>query len=170
MSDLFAMTLEVKHLFISPAHDFRGRYGQERMENEIRDPEEIELVAGSGIVGDRYFDFKEDFKGQITFFEAEVWQAVKEKFALPELAASEFRRNVIVEGVDLNSLIGKPFALGDLEFTGSEEAAPCSWMDRACAPGVEEFLRGKGGLRCRITKGGILRKGNCELRMLDPAG
>ena len=28
----------------------------------------VECVAGRGIRGDRYFDFKNDYKGQITFF------------------------------------------------------------------------------------------------------
>lgn len=163
------MNLEVKHLFVSPAHDFKGRHGQEREVNEIRDEEEVELVAGSGIAGDRYFDYKEDFKGQITFFDEAVWKAVREKFALPDLPASEFRRNVITRGVDLNELIGQHFAIGDLEFTGSEEAKPCYWMDQACKPGVEEFLRGQGGLRCRIVKGGTLTQGGCELRILGPS-
>lgn len=160
------MNLAVKHLYVSPSHDFKGRHGQEREANEVRDEEEIELVAGSGIVGDRYFNFKENFKGQITFFDEAVWEDVRETFDLPNLAASAFRRNVVVSGVDLNELIGQHFSLGDLEFTGSEEAKPCYWMDQACKPGVEEFLRGKGGLRCRILKGGKLAKGNCELRIL----
>ena len=140
------------------------------MENEVRDEETVELVAGSGIVGDRYYDYKEDFKGQITFFAEEVWEEVKEEFALPELPAHAFRRNAIVCGVDLNELIGRRFTIGDLEFTGSEEAKPCYWMNESCKPGVEEFLRGKGGLRCRIVRGGILAKGNCELRDLGLIG
>jgi hypothetical protein len=30
-------------------------------------------------------------------------------------------------------------------------------MDRAVAPGAEEFLRGRGGLRARILTDGVLR-------------
>ena len=68
--------------------------------------------------------------------------------------------------MDLEELIGKRFSLGDLEFEGTQEAAPCYWMDEACAPGVEEFLKGRGGLRCRILKGGSLVKKQYELRSL----
>lgn len=161
-------SLDVKHLFVSPGHDFRGRHNQDRDENGVVDCEEVELVAGSGIVGDRYFNHKEDFKGQITFFDEAVWLAVKKEFALPELDASDFRRNIIVSGVDLNSLIGQQFTIGELGFSGSEEASPCYWMDKVCAPGVEEFLRGRGGLRCRILRGGILKKGPSELRVIRP--
>lgn len=164
-----SLTVLVQHIFVSPGHDFRGRHEKGRLVHEVEDRAAVELVAGSGIVGDRYFDFKPDFKGQVTFLEQEVAQQVQEQFDLPEMAPSVFRRNVIVRGIDLNTLIGKRFALGALEFTGSEEAKPCYWMDKACAPGVEKFLRGKGGLRCRILKGGTLRAGDCELRILGEA-
>ena len=161
-----ARTVLIHHLYVSPGHDFRGRHGEGRRTHEILDKEQVELVAGSGIVGDRYFDYKEDFKGQVTFFEEEVWSEVKEQFDLPALAPSTFRRNVIVSGIRLNEMIGRRFTIGELEFTGSEEAKPCYWMDEACKPGVEEFLKGKGGLRCRIVGGGSLTKGTFELRDL----
>lgn len=158
MSEKTARLIEVLHLFVSPGHDFKGRHGMGRA-NGIVDCEEIELVAGSGVVGDRYFDHKPDFKGQVTFFDAEVWEEVKGKFDLEELPVGVFRRNVVVRGMDLNGLIGEEFSLGGIRLSGSEEASPCYWMDEACAPGVEDFLRGKGGLRCRVLSSGKLGKG-----------
>ena len=157
----------ISHLYISPGHDFYGRHGKGREENEIIDCDTFELVSGSGVRGDRFFDYKEDYKGQITFFDFAVYEAVKNEFSLPDLETSAFRRNVIIDGVDLNSLIGKRFAIGELEFEGSEEAKPCYWMDQACAPGTEEFLKGKGGLRCRIRKSGTLGKGAQTVRILS---
>ena len=118
-------------------------------------------MAGKGIVGDRFYDYKEDYKGQITFFDYAVYKAVKAEFGLPNLDVSAFRRNAVVSEMDLNSLIGETFKIGELEFEGTQEAKPCYWMDEACAPGVEEFLKGRGGLRCRILKGGKLAKGRC---------
>ncbi len=87
------MNVELLHLFVSPGHDFKGRHGMESLSHGVVDEDEIECVAGSGIRGDRYFDFKEDFKGQITFFDAAVYEGVKEKFDLPDLVAEAFRRN-----------------------------------------------------------------------------
>ncbi len=153
------------HLYLSSGHDFFGQHGKGRKNYEIRDVDSFDLVAGKGIVGDRFFDYKEDYKGQITFFEAAVWEAVKEEFSLPELPASHFRRNVVVEGLDLNALIGREFSLGGIRFSGSEEAKPCYWMDEACAPGVEDFLKGRGGLRCRILNDGVLKKGAHSLEI-----
>ncbi|MDB4408763.1 MOSC domain-containing protein [Akkermansiaceae bacterium] len=152
------MSIRIHNLFISGGHDFFGRHGKGREEHAITDHEEIELVAGKGVVGDRFFDYEEDYKGQITFFDQAVVDSVKAKFNLPDLDASAFRRNVVISGLDLPSLIGQRFQIGALEFEGTQESKPCYWMDQACAPGVEEFLRGQGGLRCRILNGGVLRK------------
>ena len=153
----------MSHFLLSPGHDFFGRHGKGRLEHGVTDVDEMELVAGKGIRGDRFYDWKEDYKGQITFFEAEVWEAVKCEFSLPDLSPKAFRRNVVIRGVDLNTLIGKVFRIGQMTFRGAEEARPCYWMDEACAPGVEDFLKGKGGLRCRILEGGTLKKGESLL-------
>ncbi len=83
-----------------------------------------------------------------------------------ELDPSKFRRNVVLEGVDLNSLIGKRFSLNDIAFTGSCECSPCFWMDEACAGGTLEFLVGRGGLRARILDDGALKTGVYELAIL----
>ncbi len=118
---------------------------------------EIECIAGKGIRGDRFFDYKENYKGQITFFEWETFLALKEKFGVFDRGPEVFRRNVIVEGISLNDLIGHTFDLQELRFEGVEEARPCYWMNQAFCEGAEEALRGRGGLRARILSSGTLR-------------
>ena len=155
---------KIRHLYTSPGHNYVGHHGKEPGEYAIEEQESLELVAGKGIVGDRYFDWKEDYKGQITFFDQAFVEAVRDKISQPELPATTFRRNVIIEGVDLNALIGKTFSIGDAEFTGVEECRPCYWMDRATGEdSVEEFLQGRGGLRCRILTDAVLTTGECEV-------
>ena len=153
------MNIEVKAIFISPGHDFVGRHGKGRLDHGIEAVDAVECVAGKGLVGDRYFEHKEDFKGQIAFFDEAVYKDIKEKFSQPDLEPWIFRRNVIVSGVDLNSLIGQRFTIQGVEFEGSEEARPCYWMNEAVAEGVEESLKGRGGLRARIRKSGTLKIG-----------
>lgn len=160
------MKVEVKNIFVSEGHNFKGRHGLGAKDYQIKDYDSVELVAGSGIVGDRYFNHKENFKGQITFFSSEVYEEVKKEFNVPELSPSSFRRNVILEGLNLNDLIGKEFTINGVTYSGSEEAAPCYWMDEACAEGVHEFLKGWGGLRCRIHTDGVLTKGAHSLNVL----
>ncbi|MBT8037989.1 MAG: molybdenum cofactor biosysynthesis protein [Verrucomicrobiae bacterium] len=160
------MNVTLKHLFISPGHNYYGRHGMGSLDHPIEEVERIECVAGSGIVGDRFFDYQPDYKGQITLFDGAVYERVRDEIVQGELHPMAFRRNVVVQGVDLNALIDQRFSLGELELTGSCECAPCYWMDEACAPGTHEFLKGRGGLRARIVKGGVLTLGECQLEVL----
>jgi MOSC domain-containing protein YiiM len=117
----------------------------------------IECVAGRGIRGDRYFDFKNDYKGQITFFSADVFDELCSALRIQECSPAVARRNVITRGMDLNEFIGQDFEIERVCFYGMEECRPCYWMDRAIAPGAHEFLKGRGGLRAKILCDGKLR-------------
>ena len=117
----------------------------------------FECVAGHGIRGDRFFDYKEDYKGQITFFSAEIFDALCAHVRPLRPTPAALRRNVLTEGIDLNSLIGRRFTLQGVEFAGTEECRPCYWMDGALGPGANAWLRGRGGLRARILSDGWLR-------------
>lgn len=150
--------IRVEHLFISPGHNFFGHHGQPAGEHPIVVVEEIECVAGRGIRGDRFFDYKENYKGQITFFAMEVLEALRSELNLPDAQPQATRRNVIVRGADLNALIGWEFEVQGVRFAGVEESKPCDWMNSALGPGAEEWLRGRAGLRCRILIGGVLRR------------
>ncbi|HWX18900.1 MAG TPA: MOSC domain-containing protein [Candidatus Binatia bacterium] len=127
---------------------------------------QIECVAGRGIRGDRFFDFKENYKGQITFFCVEVFEALRRELNLPQVQPSATRRNLLVAGMDLNELIGAEFEFHGVRFTGVEECKPCYWMNSALGPGAEDWLQGRGGLRARILTDGILRCATCCL-MVD---
>lgn len=151
------MNIEIRAIYISKGHDFVGRHGKGRLDHGIEKVNTIQCVAGSGILGDRYFDHKEDYKGQITFFDFAVYERIMTQFSLPNLDPALFRRNVITSGVDLNTLIGQRFEIQGLQFEGSEECRPCYWMDESVTPGVHEALKGSGGLRARILTDGVLR-------------
>jgi MOSC domain-containing protein YiiM len=150
-------TITIRHLFISPGHNFFGHHGEEAGQNPLHEVIEIECVAGRGVRGDRFFDYKEDYKGQITFFAREVFEDVCLALGAGTPSPGVTRRNVITEGVDLNVLVGKRFTLQGVEFEGVCECKPCYWMDKAIAPGGEKALEGRGGLRARILTNGKLR-------------
>lgn len=150
--------LRVEQLFISPGHNFFGHHDQPAGEHPIVAVEELECVAGRGIRGDRFFDYKPDYKGQITFFSLEVLEALRRELGLPDAQPQATRRNVFVRGDDLNALIGIEFEVQGVRFAGVEESRPCYWMNAALGPGAEEWLRGRGGLRCRILTNGWLRR------------
>jgi MOSC domain-containing protein YiiM len=145
-------------LFISPGHNYFGRYGKLPGEHPMLEVDKISCIAGRGIQGDRFYDFKPDYKGQITFFELETYKNICSHFNLYGKSPSVFRRNVITLGADLNALIGVEFEVQGVRFAGTGESAPCEWMNLAFAPGAEEFLKGKGGLRAKILSSGTMRK------------
>jgi MOSC domain-containing protein YiiM len=148
--------MKICHLYTSPGHNYFGHHEQPQGENPLLEQTELECVAGRGIVGDRFYDYKDDYKGQITFFSSEVFEELCNQLGVRGKTPSATRRNVITEGVDLNTLIGKEFEVQGVRFAGVSECSPCYWMDRAIAPGAEEFLKGRGGLRARILSNGIL--------------
>lgn len=162
------MVVSIRHLFISPGHNFFGRHGQAAGENLTVEVKEIMCRAGHGVEGDRFFDYKQNYAGQITFFSWDIYQAAREKFGVLALSAGAFRRNVIIEGIDINTLIGRRFSLGAVEFEGTVESKPCYWMNQAVGPGVEEWLRGNGGLRAKIVSDGSLTVGAAELVLAQP--
>jgi hypothetical protein len=149
--------MEICHLFISPGHNFVGHHGREPGKLPMIELSAIECVAGRGIRRDRYFDFKNDYKGQITFFSLEVFEELCSALQIQTCSPALARRNVITRGVDLNDLIGKEFEVQNVRFLGIEECRPCYWMDGAFAPGANEFLKGRGGVRAKILTDGNLR-------------
>lgn len=149
--------MNLLHLYISPGHNFRGHHAGSPGSYPVQDVTQIECVAGRGLRGDRYLDYQPDFKGQITFFADEVYQALCRQFGVLDRAPSVFRRNVITRGVALNFLVGQEFEIQGVRFLGTEPCQPCYWMDLAFGPGTEEALRDQGGLRARILTDGVLR-------------
>ncbi len=155
--DVGSDKLAVRRLFISTGHNYFGRQGQPAGAHAVSELEKVECVAGRGIRGDRFFDYKSDYKGQITFFSEEVFQRLRQELNLPNAQPSATRRNVLVSGFDLNQLVGIQFVLQGIRFEGTEQCHPCHWMNAALGPGAEEWLKGRGGLRARILTDGILR-------------
>lgn len=151
-----SINIKVEAIYISSGHDFVGRHGKGRLDHGITKVKSVDCVAGAGLVGDRYFNHKEDYKGQITFFDMAVHKRICDQFEVPNLDPTLYRRNIITSGVDLNELIGKRFTIQGIEFEGSEECRPCYWMDESVKPGVHEALKGYGGLRARILSSGQL--------------
>lgn len=131
---------------------------------------EANLIAGTGIEGDRYvvregptpqgpWQDRKWADQQITFVEAEKLDAIGADHSLS-------RRNVVTRGVVLTELHGKRFAIGDAIIEGIRECTPCMYMEGLSGkPGIRAAL-GDGGLRAAIVQGGVIRPGDA-IRLLD---
>ena len=150
--------MRIEHLFTSPGHNYFGHHGQPEGGYPMTSVDHLECVAGHGIRGDRFFDYQDNYKGQITLFAMEVLEALRRELNLTQAQPQATRRNAFVRGVDLSALIGQEFEVQGVRLMGVEESKPCYWMNSALGPGAEDWLKGLGGLRCRILTDGILRR------------
>ena len=79
------------------------------------------------------------------------------------IGASDTRRNLVTEGVDLNALEGKQFNIGGVRVEGVELCEPCATVGRILATEeisaaqVVKTLTGRGGLRARILSDGTIK-------------
>ena len=158
----------IRQIFISPGHNYFGHHGQAPDDYPLVEVASIECVAGHGIRGDRFYDYRDNYKGQITFFSLEVFEMLIRHFGLTNKSAGTVRRNVIVSDIDLNSLIGEEFSIQGVRLLGTGHCKPCYWLDQAVVPGTEEFLEGNGGLRAQILSDGAIAVGEAQLVLAEP--
>ena len=124
---------------------------------------EVRAIPGRGIEGDRYFTGlgtfsphpqKPDF--EITLIEREKIDTFARETGLP-FTACQARRNLVTEGVDLNSLAGKEFLVGEVRLRGIRLCEPCSYLGQTTFPETLKGLVHKAGLRAQIVSEGIIR-------------
>jgi len=136
---------------------------------ELRAVDRVELVAGCGVRGNRQFQDDAPAKRQLTLVSVEDIAAVNDATGLA-LLPEWTRRNVVTEGIDLSSLIGKRFAVGAALAVGIESCRPCEPMTNRLesesrtgslrAADVLAAMADRGGLRAEILRDGELRAGD----------
>ncbi len=113
-----------------------------------------------GLEGDRSNKGNADNKRQVTLIQAEHLQAVAAFLGKERIDPSLLRRNIVVEGINLNALKGKSFKIGGvvLEMTGF--CYPCSRMEENLGKGGFNAMRGHGGITCRVIEAGQIKMGD----------
>src|SRR3954466_3346573 len=160
--------MQIRQIFTSRGPNYFGHHGRAPDNFPLAEVSEIECVAGHGIKGDRFYDYKDDYKGQITFFSFEIFEKLCRHFGLIRKSPGTLRRNVITSGIDLNDLIGEDFSIQGVQLRGTAHCRPCYWLDQAVEPGTEDFLQGNGGLRAQILTDGLITVGDAELLLSAP--
>ena len=114
--------MKIAALYISEDHNFFGHHGKPAGENSTRFVSEVECITGRGLRGDRFLDYKENYAGQICFFDEAVHRRLLRELRPGPRSPAAYRRNVITRGVDLNSLIGQEFTIQGVRFLGVAES------------------------------------------------
>lgn len=127
----------------------------------------VEVVAGKGIVGDRYYEGQGTFSNKqpgngerdITFIASEEVDRFNNS-RNDRLDYGDFRRNVITRGVNLNELVGKRFSVAGVHFEGLETCEPCAYLAKKVHRGVLPDMVNRAGLRAAILTDGVIEVGN----------
>jgi MOSC domain-containing protein YiiM len=154
----------IEQLLASPVHRFEGRPedgASPAPPGEVVDV--VEIRAGLGIVGDRYFGHRAHREAAITVIARE---------GLPAgVGLAQVRRNILLSGVDVDTLVGKVLTIdsgdGPVVLEVRRPANPCAWLDVTVGPGTRKALRGKGGVRCVPLTDGLLRVGPIQVSVSD---
>ncbi|WP_433555044.1 MOSC domain-containing protein [Pseudonocardia xinjiangensis] len=175
-----AVPVEIVELLVSPVHAYEGRpHDGPRPDPDGTRPDAVEVRAGLGLVGDRYYGRAAHRRAAVTFFAAESLAAIAHELGLAEVPdAALTRRNVVLRGFPVDRLAagrgteGAIFSIdsgaGPVRFRAHRAANPCAWMDVVLAPGAFRAMRGRGGVRCEPLDDGVLRRGPAVLRVQAP--
>ncbi|MEI5673791.1 MULTISPECIES: MOSC domain-containing protein [Nocardioides] len=115
----------------------------------------IQVVAGAGIVGDRWHGTRHR---HVTVQSLEDLVAAQRELGRGFLVTAT-RRNVTVDG-PVPTAPGARVRLGDVLLEVVRVAAPCRIMDDSLGPGGAAALRRRGGSVLRALSGGVVRVGD----------
>ena len=118
------------------------------------------LEKGKGIVNDRYYDNFKKKKEQVTLINIEKINNFN-KLINKNIDAKDFRRNIIVSGINLNELINKKIKINNITLKIHEICQPCKYLqDKLKIPGLVKMLINKSGVRAEILSSGSLAVGD----------
>ncbi len=119
--------------------------------------DKVEAIIGAGLKGDRYYTGEGSWnkgkpgKRQVTLINAIFFKDSEFKYA-------DSRRNIIVEGIELMSLIGKEFQIGNAKMQGLKYCDPCNRPSTLAGNDISfrEAFSDRGGLIAEVVYGGII--------------
>lgn len=131
----------------------------------MRSFDALTLIAGKGIEGDRYanglgyYSDKPEEGRQVTLFELETLEALKRDYGIA-LQPHEHRRNITVQGVPLNHLVGKQFWVGNVLLEATRLSTPCKHIEELTGKSIFNPMLHRSGLNCRILQSAVVHVGD----------
>ena len=119
----------------------------------------VNVNTENGLEGDHYSG--KDGKRHVTLIQYEHLQSVASFMSKDNIDPALTRRNIVVKGLNLQSLSEKQFKIGEdviLEMTGP--CHPCSRMETNLGHGGYNAMRGLGGITARVIQGGSISVGD----------
>jgi MOSC domain-containing protein YiiM len=141
--------------------------GQGKVENLLVRPKRTEnaiildkvtALKDVGLEGDHY----QNHSGarQVTLIQAEHLEVLAALLRLDKIRPEFTRRNIVIRGINLLSLKGKRFSIGEAVLEYSGECHPCSRMENTLGPGGYNAMRGHGGITAKVIASGVIKVGD----------
>jgi MOSC domain-containing protein YiiM len=138
----------------------------EKADGKTEELSEAELVAGKGIVGDRYFLGIGNLSGkapspdrELTLIAKEEVQAFNQEYGL-SIPPGDMRRNIVTQGINLNDMVDIEFSIGEVKVKGIRLCEPCQPLAYLLAAEIIPGMVHRAGLRAQIVVGGVIRPGD----------
>lgn len=123
----------------------------------------IDVIAGSGIVNDRYGQDKGHWSHtddcEVTMIAQEDIDAISLTHDV-RIQNGEHRRNIVTRNVALDDLIGKRFRIGTAFFGYDCPRPPCAYIQLLTQPGMAKALGKRAGICVRCIQSGTIKEGD----------
>lgn len=126
----------------------------------IEPRDEVTVAVGTGVDGDYHSKKKPDGDRQVTLIQAEHFAVIAANTGRDSVSPELFRRNIVVRGIELTTLIGRRFRIGEALLEGTGPCTPCSRMDENLGQGGRLAMKGLGGLTAKVIEPGRIRVGD----------
>ena len=115
------------------------------------------LEKNKGIVNDRYYNkFKHPME-QVTLIDKEEIDLFNYNIK-KNIDYKDFRRNIIVSGLNLIKCINKTILINDVKLKIHEICQPCKYLqDKLRTPELVKLLVNKSGVRAEILTSGFIK-------------
>lgn len=132
--------------------------------------DEARALKGCGLDGDRYCEGTGYWTPmgdvcEVTLISGEEIDYIQNELGL-RVSNGEHRRNIITRDMNLGSIAGKRFRVGEVLLEYDRPRPPCAHIQNLTEPGMTRALVGRGGYCARVIEGGEIRPGD-EISLLD---
>jgi MOSC domain-containing protein YiiM len=123
------------------------------------------LLPGRGLEGDRYalgggtWAQYPELEKQLTLIDAADVTALARETGAP-LSPGDLRRNLVTAGIDLPSLVGGWFAVGESLLFGMKRCPPCTHLEALTGVRLIKAMVHRGGINAAVFVGGAIAEGD----------
>ena len=114
------------------------------------------LEKNKGIVNDRYYNNFKSKKEQVTLINLEEIDNFNKNIR-KEIGYKDFRRNIIISGMNLGKCINKKIIIQNVILKIHELCQPCNYLQKKLEiPNLIKSLINKSGVRAEIISSGFI--------------